>query len=870
MARLRLVVVAVLALALVGLPLPAPGAPRVPDAVSRIVDPAPGRAVRPSAARGAWLALGSRDLPINANLIALSFRTDARDPEAFERLLVEAAFRTGRGWTEWQRLEVDPEEGPDAVEKPASDRVFTAPIWVGTADAISLRVASSPGGPAVADLRLHLVNTKGDAEDPNLLERAVGAVSRLLRGRPAEAALATPGIIGRARWGADESWRECCPRYADTVHVAFVHHTAGTNSYSAAESAAIVRSIYRFHTRDRGWSDIGYNFLVDRYGQIFEGRAGGVTLPVVGAHVQGFNAGTTGIALMGSFDAASPPSAMVSALERLLAWKLDVHHVPPTGTVTLVSGGNERYPAGRAVTFDRISGHRDADATACPGSRGYAVLPAVRSAVAGMGLPKLYLPAVAGPVVRPDGDAFAETTTFTASFSGPVAWSVSVKDPTGSTTHRRFSGPGASLAVTWDGRREDGRLVPTGPLLYEIEATDGAGAPARPAAGVVWAVTDHPDGTLLRAGDRTVAVQDGRARPVLSRAARDSWYRPGEQVDTGPGEIDRLPSGPPLPPREGTLLATPDGARYVFSGGRLRRFASDEVFAALGYRDDAVLPMTVEEAADLPAGPPVVDAIRHPSGTPVRDGDGGLWVVGEAERRPVPTDAVRRSWFRDPEVVAATDADLALPAGAALDYREGTLFQTPDGGLWIYSDGVRLGMDPTLFQAMGYATAAALPLPAAEAMRIPARILGPVPTVGTPLAGPSSQPGRPVAGDWDGNGTVTPGDVRGNVWYLNNGFDVFEDARFAYGRASDRVVVGDWDGNGTFTPGVVRGNVWYLNNGFDGAGDVVFAYGRASDLKVAGDWDGDGRTTHGVVRGPTWYLANAPAGPADLEYRNRM
>lgn len=846
-----------------GLPLPAPAAPRIPETVARAISLGGGIA-RASSVQEASFHGPVTELPFNANLVALSFRSDAADAEALEHdLVIESRFRTRDGWSSFKRLWIDPDEGPDLAESKPTDRVFTAPVWVGTADAMEIRASSAAGGPAVSDIRAHLINTKGDSKEQNIFQRAVGAVSRLLRGRDAEAMVGVPRIISRAQWGADESWRECCPRYADNVHLAFVHHTVNSNSYSASESAALVRGVYRFHARDRGWSDIGYNFIVDRYGQIFEGRAGGIELPVIGAHVQGFNTGSTGISLLGDFTSSTPTSAMVSSLQNLLAWKLDVHGVPPTGTVTRISGGSDKYPAGQAVNMNRISGHRDGQSTSCPGARAYALLPSVRSAVSNIGLPKLYLPSVSNPVVRPDGDSFDEATTLTASFSTTVNWAAEVRDWTGAV-QRRFTGRGTGLNVTWDARKDGGAYIPSAPWQYVLYGADDAGRAVRTAIGTVWAVTNHPDGTLLRSGSQRVVIDDGRARAVPSMLVRDSWYRSGEEVSTGPGEIARHPTGAAMTPREGTLLRGPDGTRYIFSDGELRRFASDSVFVGLGYSDAAVLAITNDEIDSYSDGPDVTNVALHPQGSIVRAIDGSLWVIGDASRSRVATDTMRRSWYRDAEIVPATAGDVALPTGTPATYREGTLFQMPDGSLWIFTNGVRLGMDATMFAAFGYSSGATLPLSDTEAATIPSQRLGPnTPPPGIP-PGPSSPPGRPVPGDWDGNGSVTPGDVRGNVWYINNGFDAFSDIKVAYGKSTDRPVAGDWNGDGTFTPAVIRGNIWYVNNSFDGAGDYSFAYGRSTDVPVAGDWDGNNTTTPAIVRGNVWYVNNGIDGAADF------
>ncbi|MDQ4089558.1 MAG: peptidoglycan recognition protein, partial [Actinomycetota bacterium] len=194
--------------------------------------------------------------------------------------------------------------------------------------------------------------------------------------KPAGAAPAQPGIVTRSAWGADESFRTrnagCTqPLYAPNVRFSVLHHTAGTNTYNAADSAAIIRGIYHFHTHTNLWCDIGYNFLVDKFGTVFEGRYGGISSAVVGAHAEGFNTGSTGVAILGTFQTVPVPSAAYTAVKNLLAWKLALHGVDPTGTVT-VNGTQVRT----------ITGHRDLNATQCPGDLAEGLLPQLRNEVA--------------------------------------------------------------------------------------------------------------------------------------------------------------------------------------------------------------------------------------------------------------------------------------------------------------------------------------------------------------------------------------------------------------------------------------------------------------------------------------------------------
>ena len=230
--------------------------------------------------------------------------------------------------------------------------------------------------------------------------------------------------------GRHESWRSGSPDYAP-VKMAFVHHTASGNSYSAAEAPAIVRGVYGYHTRSLHWSDVGYNFLVDRYGVIYEGRYGGVTRGVIGAQVLGFNTGSTGVSVLGTFSTATPPSAVVTSIERLLAWKLDVHHVDPLGTGTLVCGYGQKFRTGQRVTFPAIAGHRDANYTDCPGGRLYAQLPNVRKVAALRGQPKIYGFIAEDPAISPNGDGVRDRATIGFTVSQAAGWRLEIRNAAG-------------------------------------------------------------------------------------------------------------------------------------------------------------------------------------------------------------------------------------------------------------------------------------------------------------------------------------------------------------------------------------------------------------------------------------------------------
>ena len=253
------------------------------------------------------------------------------------------------------------------------------PVWAGGADAYQLRVSGRAPG-----LRAHFVS-----------------VPRRRRPLARRAAAGQPPIVSRAQWGASQCPPREAPRYG-RVEVGFVHHTVNANDYAPEDSARAVLAICRLHRNSNGWSDIGYNFVVDRHGQVFEGRAGGVDRPVVGAQASGYNSVSTGVANLGEFSREGQTPAGMGALARLLAWKLGLHGVPAEGRVTA---------AGR--TFERISGHRDANATACPGDALYAQLPDLRRRVASGGFGGGLTPGLrlSGPsrVRVPDSSSFGGT-----------------------------------------------------------------------------------------------------------------------------------------------------------------------------------------------------------------------------------------------------------------------------------------------------------------------------------------------------------------------------------------------------------------------------------------------------------------------------
>jgi hypothetical protein len=471
-------------------------------------------AVAPGDAFAADVRLVSRDEPVAASRApAVGTRTLAPRSAPFRFHLIglhwrgpgTVSFRTAatRGdWSPWRPARPEAEDLPDRGTDEARARrgwVLGNPYWTRAAQRVQYRLT---GG--VSRLRAHFV-----ASPPRPL-RAL-AIPR------------TPGIISRAAWGANESIVRDEPSYASVVRFAVVHHTAGTNPSSPSESAAIVRGIQAYHVRSNGWDDIGYNFLVDRFGQIFEGRRGGVVRNVIGAHAQGFNTGSTGVAVLGTYENSSASTDAQSALVSLLAWRLDVAHADPLARLSWRSTGNPRYPEGTVVSLRAVSGHRDTGYTSCPGGALYSQIGDVASRAAQLGLPKLYAPAVSGVLGGP--------IRFTARLSEALPWTVTVADAAGAPL-AQGTGFGASVDWTWNSAG-----VAPGAYSYRIEA----GASMRPATGSLGApfavselrvspavVTPNGDSVgdrtrisfaLTAVGTATVSLADAVGNPAGTLAA---------------------------------------------------------------------------------------------------------------------------------------------------------------------------------------------------------------------------------------------------------------------------------------------------------------------------------------------------------------
>ncbi len=308
------------------------------------------------------------------------------------------ARRTDGSWGPWYEThEAEALPGPGDHDR-IPRRSGTDPVFVGKTTTVQIAVSRPPGAaptsqpigstPAAAD-RGYLPATVEQPLAQNISAVLISPPQAPVdtQWTPPSAVIAAgqpPNIIPRTQWGADELVRCGNRPFGAPIRAAVVHHTAENNDYQPQDSAAIVQSIFAYHTQILGWCDIAYNALVDKYGQVFEGRAGALTGPVQGDHTGGFNRETWGVAMIGNFDDVAPTPVQLHTVGRLLGWRLGLDRVDPKGTVTLASAGgaDTHVPVDATASLPTIFSHRDVGATDCPGNVAYGLLDEIRDTAA--------------------------------------------------------------------------------------------------------------------------------------------------------------------------------------------------------------------------------------------------------------------------------------------------------------------------------------------------------------------------------------------------------------------------------------------------------------------------------------------------------
>lgn len=556
-----------------------------PDALpDRVADRVAGRtAVGATPAKGRLAVLSAPLAADPFRLVGLSWAPGSA-PTA-----VQVRTRTAGAWSAWIDLEVT-EDVPD-VNTPEGRRARPGvePLLAPGSDGVQVRVDTVSGRPP-ADLRVALV-------DPG--ESAADAAIASVPPASASAAASTPAIVTRAQWGADESLTDPIS-YTSTIKVGFVHHTASSNSYwqrsgwTQADAARDIRSIYAYYTGSMGYADLPYNFLVDMSGRIYEGRHGGVDKPVLGAHTGGFNTDTFAVSALGNLDTASPSSAMVDSIARVMAWKLDLHHRDPLGRATLTStgGGTSRYAAGVRVTVNAVSGHRDVGATACPGRYLYPPVSTIRARARSYQKAALYNPVASATTVQ-----VGSPVSVSASVPAAQSWTLTVQAMClGGASVRTVNGAASAagtVTAVWDGKTSTGVTARPGRYTLVLASASATLGAARPVTAVVDVLPADGSSTgLVCDGVTRVAGRDRYATSVEigRRAAPEA-----STVVLASGEpaslVDGLVAAPLAGSRRAPLLLTQRTSLPAVVAAELKRRAVSEVVVVGG---TAAVSLTVE------------------------------------------------------------------------------------------------------------------------------------------------------------------------------------------------------------------------------------------------------------------------------------
>ena len=385
--------------------------------------------------------------------------------------------RQDERWLPWMEVPVNSDHLPDPnTDEGRRARFSTEPVVASEADGVQVRV-DTPSGELPADAQLTLIDSDARPEDAQL----TGAVTP---GSTSRASVAKPTIITRAQWGADESLRRGNTAYSDTIKVAFVHHVVSTNSYTPAQAAQQMRNIYSWFTEGIQVNDFGYNFMVDRFGRLYEGRAGGVDKAVIGAHTSGFNAETFAVSFLGNADTLDPAQKekekILDAISDLIAWKFDLFDVNPLGKATLTSAGpgpgqgtTSMYWPGEKVTIETLTGHGNIGSTSCPGEFLRPTLSHLRLGVSARQGRNFYPPSITGDKT-PWGSG--GSISLNPRSNGPMAATLTVSNACGDVvrTMSASTDVAATVPFTWNLRDDKGKQLPPGLYTFDITATEGS------------------------------------------------------------------------------------------------------------------------------------------------------------------------------------------------------------------------------------------------------------------------------------------------------------------------------------------------------------------------------------------------------------
>lgn len=450
--------------------------------------------------------------------------------------IFQVRVRENGVWSSWQNLTWSSEHGPDAGSVEAGQaRMGTDPLLTAPADAIEARVTNVTGT-LPTDLKLDLSNSNLTSQDRSLLtRRSVLGEAEPYVTSPQGAVVARPRIISRVEWGADETWRDADAAMGTGIIAGFMHHTASTNAYAADQGPAQMRALYAYYTKGLHYKDMAYSFLVDRYGNIYEGRSGcprvmttpcdGPSMPAVGAHTAAMNVNTFAVSVIGNYQTENPPAsnlaAITEAVASIMAWKIAPYGLKPDGYSDVPVGADpdnlSRYAEGDLAHIQTISGHRDVGRTVCPGQFLYPSLPKIRDRINQLLTPGIRDAAVTPTTVDVQS---AKVVNLSAYVPAGAQWLMQViSDADGSVLHSQ-SGTATEDGVvtsTWNRTNAQGAPVAEGRFKASIAMTvNGIALPSATSTVVVTSAPTNPAITLSKYVSKTKRTMSWAATSSLT------------------------------------------------------------------------------------------------------------------------------------------------------------------------------------------------------------------------------------------------------------------------------------------------------------------------------------------------------------------
>lgn len=607
-----------------------------------------------------------------------------------------------KNWSAWLEVEA---VGALREDEPNPDRMYSEAPIMGDGQYFQYKVSLSRDNPRISspklyDLKINYIDSRKKEQKLGFSERVKG----LFKSDKASAAQQHPRVISRSEWGSPDPYGDLykgTDRYWPPAQKAakqiFIHHTV-TASYQSDPSAA-VRAVWDFHANTRGWGDVGYNYLVDSSGNVYQGRLGGDN--AVGGHVLNYNRGSMGVALLGCFDSqnptcrqlnggsgAQPNNQVFEGLTSFLSNKATSYEINPWGSNNFCDVNDQN-----CLNLPTITGHRDAGQTGCPGNLTVNILQSIRNGTKAkndigwdysakqIDYDPVDLSTTASQNVTRQ---FKNTGRSTWYNSGNIM-SLYNMEPPGRSSIFKGTGwingfkpaklnetsvaPGSTGSFTFNLTRPNiapGRYLEAHTIITNNGNTPGTfySTPVVLSCTIGQSGNPRPNGSLIKdvSDNKVYLIEDGQKRYITSSIAAvtnglDLPYATG----VANSEVVSLPNGANINIKEGTLLKSKESSSiYILdkdaSSLKRRWVSSGSVMTAFGMKLGQVHTISQASLSSFEAGPNLNSASLIPDGRLARGSDGRVYIVEDGQKRYITSPVVFNSnGFNASQIGAVSD-----------------------------------------------------------------------------------------------------------------------------------------------------------------------------------------------------------------------